>query len=185
VIRENKKSRGNGCYQIIIIKTQSNFSRNYELMLNYLYLKTRYSRRQHLDALFPGNVFKNKINFCSIMDTVGLHIHVLTKQIRDFSTFRVKIVSRLSPSTRCVLVIAANSICRSIDIFNKNSISLKDTFSMRSGCQIDSFIISYLNSDFMYTFGTCLHMPLVCVCCFCTLSLCCPLFLLYVSVLTL
>jgi hypothetical protein len=62
------------------------------------------------------------------MDTVGLHIPAM--QIRDFSTFRVKNVSRLSPSTR--RVIAANSFCRSLDVFNKNSISLKDIFSMRS-----------------------------------------------------
>jgi hypothetical protein len=62
------------------------------------------------------------------MDTVVLHIPA--KQIRDFSAFRVKNVSRLSPSIRCV--IAANRICRSLDIFNKNRISLKDAFSMRS-----------------------------------------------------
>jgi hypothetical protein len=115
----------NLCYNRFI---QSNCSLNYELMLNYLLLKTLYSRRQHLDALFLVNVFKNKINCSSIMDTVSLQM--LAKQIRDFSSFRVKNVSRLSPSTRCV--IAANSICRSLDIFNKNSISLKDTFSMRS-----------------------------------------------------
>jgi hypothetical protein len=130
---------------IIIVFIKSNCLRNYELMLNYLHLKTLYSRRQHLDALFLVNVFTNKINCCSIMDTVGLHIPV--KQIRDFSTFRVKNVSRLSPSTRCI--IAANSIFRSLDIFNKNSISLKDTFSMRSWRQFDCSIISFnLNLDF-------------------------------------
>jgi hypothetical protein len=80
---------------------------------------------------------------------------------------------------------AANSICRSLDIFNKNSISLKVIFSNRSWRQLDCFRISYVNLDFMYAFSTCLYRPLVCVCCFCTLSLCCPLFLLYVSVLTL
>jgi hypothetical protein len=82
-------------------------------MLNYLHLKTLYSRWQHLNSLFLVNVFKNKMNCYSIMDTVGLHIPA--KQIRDVSTFRVKNVSRLSPSTRCV--IAANSICRSLDFF--------------------------------------------------------------------
>jgi hypothetical protein len=56
------------------------------------------------------------------MDTVGLHIPA--KQIRDFSIFRVKNVSILSPSSR--RIIAANNICRSLDIFNKNGISLKD-----------------------------------------------------------
>jgi hypothetical protein len=132
----------NLCYNRFV---QSNCSRNYEFMLNYLHLKTLYSRRQHLDALFLVYVFKNKINCCSIMDTVGLHIPA--KQIRDFSTFRVKNVSRLSPSAR--RVIAANSICRSLDIFNKNRIFLKDTFSTRSWRQLDCFIICYLNLDFM------------------------------------
>jgi hypothetical protein len=36
---------------------QSNCLRNYELILNYLHLKTLYSRRQHLGALFLVNVF--------------------------------------------------------------------------------------------------------------------------------
>jgi hypothetical protein len=121
-------------------------------MLNYLHLKTLYSRRQHLDALYLVNVFKNKINCCTIMDTIGLHIPA--KQIRDFSTFRLKNVSILCPSTRCV--IAANSICRSLKIFNKNNISLKDTLSMRSWCQLDCFIISYLNLDL------CTHLVLAC-----------------------
>jgi hypothetical protein len=49
----------NLCYNRLI---QSNCLRNYELILNYLHLKTLCSRRQHLDALFLVNVFKNKIN---------------------------------------------------------------------------------------------------------------------------
>jgi hypothetical protein len=53
---------------------QSNYSRNYKLMLTYLHVKTLYSRRQHLDALFLVNVFKNKNNCYSIMDAVGLRI---------------------------------------------------------------------------------------------------------------
>jgi hypothetical protein len=63
----------NLCYNRFI---QSNFSPNYELMLNYLHLKTRYSRRQYLDALFLVNVFKNKISSYSLLYTVGLHIPV-------------------------------------------------------------------------------------------------------------
>jgi hypothetical protein len=89
-----QRNVANLCYGRFI---QSNFLRYYELLLNYLHLKTLYSRRQHLDALFLVNVFKNKINSCSIMDTVGLQIPA--KQIRDFSTFRVKNVSRVSLST--------------------------------------------------------------------------------------
>jgi hypothetical protein len=94
-LKNIQRKFANLCYNRFI---QSNCSCNYELMLNYLHLKTLYSRRQHIDALFLVNVSKNKMNCCSIMDTVGLHIPA--KQIRDFSTFRVKNVSRLSPSTR-------------------------------------------------------------------------------------
>jgi hypothetical protein len=59
------------------------------------------------------------------VDTVGLGVS--TKQIRDFSTFDVGNVSRLSPSTRCVTV--ADNICKSVDVFNKHDITLEDTFS--------------------------------------------------------
>jgi hypothetical protein len=59
------------------------------------------------------------------MDTVGLRVP--TKQIRDFSTFRASNVSRLGPSTRYVT--AANSFCRSLDVFRKHTISIEDTFS--------------------------------------------------------
>jgi hypothetical protein len=120
-----QRKLANLCYNRFI---QPNFSHTYESILNYLHLKTLYSRRQHLDALFLVNVFKYIINCFSMMDTVGLYIPA--KQVRDFPTFRVKNVSRLSPSTRCV--IAAISVCRSLDIFDKNSISLKDTLFMNS-----------------------------------------------------
>jgi hypothetical protein len=59
------------------------------------------------------------------MDTVGLRVP--TKQIRDFSTFKVINVSRLNLSTRRVTV--ANSICRSLDVFSKHTNSIEDTFS--------------------------------------------------------
>jgi hypothetical protein len=54
----------NLCYNRFI---QSNYLRNYELILNYLHLKTLYSRPQHLDPLFLVNVFMNKINCYSII----------------------------------------------------------------------------------------------------------------------
>jgi hypothetical protein len=73
---------------------QSNYLRNYELILNYLHLKTLHSRRQHLDALFLVNVFKNKINCYSIMDTVGLYIPA--KQIRDFPLLELKMFRDLA-----------------------------------------------------------------------------------------
>jgi hypothetical protein len=63
------------------------------------------------------------------MDTVG--IRVSTRQIRKFSTFSVSSALRNSPSGRCV--IAANEICRFLDIFGKNIVSFKDTFSILEG----------------------------------------------------
>jgi hypothetical protein len=103
------------------------FLGNTYLMYYYYYLqfKTLCSRRQNLDALFLISVFKNRTECCSIMDTVCLRVP--TKQIRDFSTFKVSNVSRLSPSTRCVT--AANSICRSLDTFSKHTISIDDISS--------------------------------------------------------
>jgi hypothetical protein len=87
----------NVCYNRFI---HPNFVCNYESILNYLCFKTLYSRRQNLDALFLINVSKNKMDCCSIMDTVGLRVP--TKQIRGFSTFNVSNVSRLSHTARCV-----------------------------------------------------------------------------------
>jgi hypothetical protein len=63
------------------------------------------------------------------MDTVG--IRVPTKQIKEFSTFSVSGALRHSPSARCV--IAANDICRFLDIFGKNIGSFEDTFSILEG----------------------------------------------------
>jgi hypothetical protein len=63
------------------------------------------------------------------MDTVD--IRVPTRQIRDFSTFSVSSALRSSPSPRCV--IAANEICRFLDIFGKNIVSFEDTFSILEG----------------------------------------------------
>jgi hypothetical protein len=67
-LENTQRKFANLCYNRFI---QPNFLRNSGLILNYLHLKTLYSRRQHLDALFLVNVFKNKINCYSIMDTVG------------------------------------------------------------------------------------------------------------------
>jgi hypothetical protein len=57
------------------------------------------------------------------MDTVGLQVP--TEEIGDFSTLNITDVSRLSPSTRCVTT--TNNICKSLDVFNKHTISLEDT----------------------------------------------------------
>jgi hypothetical protein len=99
---------------------------NYDSMLVYLHFKTLSLSRHNLDALFLINVFKNKIDCCSIMNTVGLRVP--TKHIRDFSIFIARGVSRLSPSSRCVK--AANDICKFLDVFNKQCVSLEDTFSV-------------------------------------------------------
>jgi hypothetical protein len=76
--------------------------------------------------LYLANVFKNKIDCCSVMDTAGLRVP--TKQIRGFSTSNVSNVSRLSPSAGCV--VAANSIWKSLDVYKKNNISTEDKFSL-------------------------------------------------------
>jgi hypothetical protein len=87
---------------------QSDSSCNYDAMLTYLHFEKLLQRRQRLDALFSISVFKNKIDCCSFMNTVGLRVP--TKHIRNFSTFTASGVSRLSPSLRCVK--AANKICK-------------------------------------------------------------------------
>jgi hypothetical protein len=83
-----------------------------------------------LKRFIPGDkiltlYFKNKIDCCSIMDTVRLRVP--TEQISDLSTYNVSNVSTLSPSTRCVT--PATNICKRLDIFNKRNICLQDTFS--------------------------------------------------------
>jgi hypothetical protein len=89
-----------------------------------IHIKILYFRRQNLDTLFLINVFKNKVDCCSIMDNVGLRVP--TKQIRGFSTFNLNNVWRLSSSSKCVT--AANSFCKSLDVFNKHNMSLEDIF---------------------------------------------------------
>jgi hypothetical protein len=99
---------------------------NYESMLNYLHFKKLYSRRQNIDALFLINVFKNNTDSCSVMNIAGLHAP--TKQTRDFSTFNVSNVSRISLSSRRVK--DPNNICKSLDFFNKYNISQENTFPL-------------------------------------------------------
>jgi hypothetical protein len=56
------------------------------------------------------------------------NIRVPTGQI-EFSTFSVSSVLTHSPSARCV--IAANDVCKFLDIFGKNVVSFEDTNSLR------------------------------------------------------
>jgi hypothetical protein len=120
-IENIKRIFANLCYFLLF---QAYFLRNYNSILNSLNFRTLNSRRRHLDALFLINVFKGKINCPSILDSVG--IRVPTRQIREFSTFSVSNALKHSPSAMCV--IAANYVCRYLDIFHKNNIYFKDTF---------------------------------------------------------
>jgi hypothetical protein len=88
--------------------------RNYDRILSHLNFRTLYSRRQHLDDLFLINVFKDKIYFLSIMDTVG--IRVPTRQVREFYIFSLSSALCHSPSARCVV---ANDICKFVGVFGK------------------------------------------------------------------
>jgi hypothetical protein len=105
------------------------------LILNSLKFRTHHSRQRHLDTLFLINVFKGKINCPSILGTVG--IRVLTRQIREFSTFSVSSALKHTPSARCV--IAANGVCRYMDIFHKNNIYFQGTFFWMRNC-LDTLI---------------------------------------------
>jgi hypothetical protein len=60
---------------------------------------------------------------CSCINTTGLRVP--TKHIRYFSTFKTNGVSRLSPILRCVK--ATNYVCKFLDIFNQQGVSLVDT----------------------------------------------------------
>jgi hypothetical protein len=71
---------------------------------------------------FFSYVFKGKISWSSVFDTVSLRIP--TRSIRDYTTFTVHRNFKVSPSDRCVS--AVNAVCRSIDIFNKDCILLTD-----------------------------------------------------------
>jgi hypothetical protein len=55
------------------------------MWIGFIWLRTLYFRL-YLDVIILINVFKGKINCCSIMYTVS--IHVPTRQI-EFSTFSV------------------------------------------------------------------------------------------------
>jgi hypothetical protein len=94
----------------------------YEDILVRLNFLTLHLRRRHLDAIFLINVFKGKISCSFVFDTVSLHIP--NRSVTDYSTFTVHCNFKVSPPARCVS--AANAVCRSIDIFNKDCIRLTD-----------------------------------------------------------
>jgi hypothetical protein len=86
--------------------------------LNKLNLQTLHVRRSHIDALFLIHVFRGT-KFCpSALKAVGLLVP--TRNIRNFSTFSCS--SSHCPTARCVL--AANSVCKFVDIFSNLHLSL-------------------------------------------------------------
>jgi hypothetical protein len=105
---------------------------SYNLILSGLNFRTLYSRRSCLNALFLISVFKGKFNCHPIVDTIS--IHKPTRQIREFSIFSVSSALRHSYSARCI--IAANEICRFLDIFAKKIVSFEDTFSILESIQM-------------------------------------------------
>jgi hypothetical protein len=126
------------------------YPRKYELILSTLNVRTLYSRRRHLDALFLVNVFKGKINCNSIMDAVGLRVPA--RQVREFCTFSVNSARRHSPSARCV--IAANDVCKSLELFGINIVSHEGTFSIR-----EMIWIGYLFFCISVTFYNYISVP--------------------------
>jgi hypothetical protein len=96
------------CYNRFV---QSYSPCNYESVFNYF--KRFIPDGNILMLLSLINVFNNKINPCSAMETVGLRVS--TKQTRDCSTSNISMSQDLAPSARCVT--AANIICRSLDVF--------------------------------------------------------------------
>jgi hypothetical protein len=117
-IENIQRKFANLCYYLFF---QADFLRNYNSILNCLNFRTLHSRRRRLHALFLINIFKAKINYPSILDSVG--IRVSTRQIREFSTFSVSSALKHSPSARCV--IAANDVCRYLDVFHKTISTLR------------------------------------------------------------
>jgi hypothetical protein len=82
--------------------------------LNFLML---HLRRRHLDVFFLLMFLKAKL-------VAHLFLPIPTRSVRDYSTFTVHRNFKVSPSARYVS--AANAVCRSIDIFNKDCIRLAD-----------------------------------------------------------
>jgi hypothetical protein len=91
--------------------------RNYDMILERFGLRTLHSRRRHLDYC---NVFNNKTDCQSIMDTANLRVP--SKLIRDFSIFSVSKVLRSNNLARCSTL--ANNIYQVIDLFSTKTVSL-------------------------------------------------------------
>jgi hypothetical protein len=99
----------------LYICVSNDFPSNCGFILERLSLRTLYSRRRHLDALFLTNVFNSAVDFLSIIYTVNLRVR--SKLFRDFFIFSVSKALGSSPSARCSTV--ANNICQFMDVFSK------------------------------------------------------------------
>jgi hypothetical protein len=91
-------------------------------VLAKLNLSTFYSWQQHLDVLYSLLMcLKTKFAFLPYL-ILSVSVYLPTRIIRDYSTFMVNHNFEVGPSARCD--IAANAICKDIDIFNKDYILL-------------------------------------------------------------
>jgi hypothetical protein len=85
----------------------------YGLTLNRLNVRTIYSKRRHLGALFLLNFFNDKINCRFTLDTHGLILPI--NQIRNLSVFAVSNIPRFDPSASWST--AVNKLCRFFFLF--------------------------------------------------------------------
>jgi hypothetical protein len=101
---------------------------NYEGILAKLNLSTLYSKWWHLNAHFLINVFKNKIvlPYLILSTCVCVSIYIYIYIYLQNYTCMVNLNFKTSNSARCFST--ANAICKDIDIFYKDymSIPLRD-----------------------------------------------------------
>jgi hypothetical protein len=83
---------------------------SYDSISDCLTFRTLYSRRRHLDTVFLINVVKGKINYHSIMGTIGTHVS--TRQIIELSNLSVSSALRQSRSARYVIALNGILVCR-------------------------------------------------------------------------
>jgi hypothetical protein len=93
-------------------------------------------------CLFLVNDFENKLNSCSIMDTVVLR--VVTKETGIFPSLTLRNILIFSPSS---------SIYLCLDHFNKHNISLENFFSFRTKFMVPFTLLTcylYYYTNFQY-----------------------------------
>jgi hypothetical protein len=86
----------------------------------YLNLRTLRERRHQLNAIFVINVSLGSKSCPSTMNIIGLRVP--TRNLRDFSLFRVRSSYTNCPSARCAT--AANSVCYQLDVFRRQIFTL-------------------------------------------------------------